>query len=130
MPPLDLVRPAWAVTQAGGIEHLRPPRVCLDILAQHLVSMATEDAYTEDGRPGSRAAALVDTGRARRGYFIRGLSGAQFLRVFDMEGWTIPSIVKQILCVIDSRIREYMYVAGFLYLFSVKGESVLNTFMH
>ncbi|MCL2378653.1 MAG: DEAD/DEAH box helicase [Defluviitaleaceae bacterium] len=32
--------------RAGGIEHSRPPRLCLDVLAQHLVSMATCGEYT------------------------------------------------------------------------------------
>ena len=32
----------------GGIEHSRPPRRCLDVLAQHLVSMATAGGYTVD----------------------------------------------------------------------------------
>jgi len=32
----------------GGIERSRPPRLCLDVLAQHLVSMATAGSYTVD----------------------------------------------------------------------------------
>ncbi|MDR0325917.1 MAG: DEAD/DEAH box helicase [Oscillospiraceae bacterium] len=32
----------------GGIERLRPPRLCLDVLAQHLVSMASDGSYTID----------------------------------------------------------------------------------
>ena len=32
----------------GGIEHARPQRQCLDVLAQHLVSMAVHDTYTVD----------------------------------------------------------------------------------
>ncbi|MCL2827343.1 MAG: DEAD/DEAH box helicase [Oscillospiraceae bacterium] len=32
----------------GGIEQARPPRLCLDVLAQHLVSMAASSAYTVD----------------------------------------------------------------------------------
>ncbi len=32
----------------GGVEHMRPPRQCLDILAQHLVSMASGDGYSLD----------------------------------------------------------------------------------
>lgn len=36
------------VARNGGVEHSRPPRLCLDILAQHLVSMATGDGYTVD----------------------------------------------------------------------------------
>lgn len=28
------------VAREGGVEHLRPPRMCLDVLSQHLVSMA------------------------------------------------------------------------------------------
>ena len=32
----------------GGVEHMRPPRLCLDVLAQHLVSMASGDGYTLD----------------------------------------------------------------------------------
>lgn len=34
------------VARQGGIEHLRPPRGCFDILAQHLVSMATDAGYS------------------------------------------------------------------------------------
>ena len=34
------------VAMAGGIEHARPPRKCLDVLAQHLVSMAVVEGYT------------------------------------------------------------------------------------
>lgn len=34
------------VARRGGIEHSHPPRLCLDILSQHLVSMATEEGYT------------------------------------------------------------------------------------
>ena len=30
----------------GGIEEAKPPRLCFDVLAQHLVSMATGDGYT------------------------------------------------------------------------------------
>ncbi|HHV10895.1 MAG TPA: DEAD/DEAH box helicase [Clostridiales bacterium] len=30
----------------GGVEHMRPPRLCLDVLAQHLVSMAAGDGYS------------------------------------------------------------------------------------
>ncbi len=33
---------------AGAIEQARPPVKCLDVLAQHLVSMATTDGYTVD----------------------------------------------------------------------------------
>ncbi len=33
------------VARNGGIEYSRPPRLCLDVLAQHLVSMATGDGY-------------------------------------------------------------------------------------
>lgn len=32
----------------GGVEHVRPPMLCLDVLAQHLVSMANGDGYTID----------------------------------------------------------------------------------
>ncbi len=32
----------------GGIERARPPRKCLDVLAQHLVSMASDSGYTVD----------------------------------------------------------------------------------
>ncbi|BAE85563.1 hypothetical protein DSY3774 [Desulfitobacterium hafniense Y51] len=34
------------VARQGGIEYSRPPRLCLDILAQHLVSMACGEGYT------------------------------------------------------------------------------------
>ena len=33
------------VARNGGIEHSKPPRLCLDILAQHLVSMAANEEY-------------------------------------------------------------------------------------
>lgn len=36
------------VARNGGIEYSRPPRLCLDVLAQHLVSMATGDGYDLD----------------------------------------------------------------------------------
>ncbi|MBH1940944.1 DEAD/DEAH box helicase [Mobilitalea sibirica] len=34
------------VVRNGGIEYCRPPKLCLDVLAQHLVSMATGDGYS------------------------------------------------------------------------------------
>lgn len=36
---------AAEVVRRGGVEHSRPPRQCLDVLAQHLVSMAAEGGY-------------------------------------------------------------------------------------
>ncbi len=36
------------VARNGGVEYSRPPRLCLDVLSQHLVSMATGDGYTLD----------------------------------------------------------------------------------
>ena len=36
------------VARNGGIEQSRPPRMCLDVLAQHMVSMATAGTYTVD----------------------------------------------------------------------------------
>lgn len=36
------------VAREGGVEHTKPPRLCLDVLAQHLVSMAAGDSYTVD----------------------------------------------------------------------------------
>ena len=36
---------AAEVVRMGGIEHVRPPRLCLDVLAQHLVSMAADEGY-------------------------------------------------------------------------------------
>ena len=36
---------AAEVVRQGGIEHVRPPRLCLDVLAQHLVSMASGEGY-------------------------------------------------------------------------------------
>jgi ATP-dependent Lhr-like helicase len=36
------------VVRRGGIEYSKPPKMCLDILAQHLVSMATGDGYAID----------------------------------------------------------------------------------
>ncbi len=36
---------AAEVVRSGGIEHSHPPRLCLDVLAQHLVSMAVGDGY-------------------------------------------------------------------------------------
>lgn len=34
------------VAREGGVEHCRPPRLCFDVLAQHLVSMAAAADYT------------------------------------------------------------------------------------
>lgn len=34
------------VARNGGVEYSHPPRLCLDILAQHLISMATGDGYS------------------------------------------------------------------------------------
>jgi len=42
---------AAEVVRQGGIEHVRPPRLCLDVLAQHLVSMASDDGYAVDEVP-------------------------------------------------------------------------------
>ena len=39
---------AAEVVRMGGIEHAHPPRLCLDILAQHLVSMASDNSYDID----------------------------------------------------------------------------------
>ncbi len=39
---------AAEVVRMGGIEHVHPPRLCLDVLAQHLVSMASGDGYEID----------------------------------------------------------------------------------
>lgn len=36
------------VARMGGVEHCQPPRLCLDVLAQHLVSMATGEGYDLD----------------------------------------------------------------------------------
>ena len=36
------------VARDGGIEHLKPPRLCLDVLAQHLVSMSVQESYHID----------------------------------------------------------------------------------
>ena len=36
------------VAREGGVEHSNPPRLCLDVLAQHLVSMAVGDGYDLD----------------------------------------------------------------------------------
>lgn len=36
------------VVKRGGIEHSRPPHLCFDVLAQHLVSMAVEEGYNVD----------------------------------------------------------------------------------
>lgn len=34
------------IARLGGVEHTKPPRLCLDVLAQHLVSMAAGDGYS------------------------------------------------------------------------------------
>ncbi len=34
------------IVKAGGIEQTKPPKLCLDVLAQHLVSMATGEGYS------------------------------------------------------------------------------------
>lgn len=40
------------IAREGGVEHARPPRMCLDVLAQHLVSMAAVNSYgAEDVLP-------------------------------------------------------------------------------
>ncbi len=36
------------VARNGGVENSKPPRLCLDVLAQHLVSMATGEGYQVD----------------------------------------------------------------------------------
>ncbi len=36
------------LAREGGVEHLHPPRECLDVLAQHLVSMAAYRSYELD----------------------------------------------------------------------------------
>ncbi|MDF2539516.1 MAG: hypothetical protein K0S76_2537 [Herbinix sp.] len=36
------------VVRNGGVEYSHPPKMCLDVLAQHLVSMATSDGYDLD----------------------------------------------------------------------------------
>lgn len=36
------------VVRSGGIENINPPRMCLDVLAQHLVSMACDGGYSID----------------------------------------------------------------------------------
>jgi len=36
------------IARQGGVEHAAPPAMCLDILAQHLVSMAVGDGYSVD----------------------------------------------------------------------------------
>ncbi|SHO47463.1 DEAD/DEAH box helicase [Anaerocolumna xylanovorans] len=36
------------VARQGGVEYAAPPRLCFDVLAQHLVSMATGDGYSVD----------------------------------------------------------------------------------
>lgn len=37
------------IAALGGVEHANPPRLCLDVLAQHLVSMAAGEGYSVDG---------------------------------------------------------------------------------
>lgn len=37
-----------SVVYDGGVEHSNPPKLCLDVLAQHLVSMATGSGYELD----------------------------------------------------------------------------------
>ena len=36
------------VARRGGVERANPPRMCLDVLAQHLVSMASGESYSID----------------------------------------------------------------------------------
>lgn len=36
------------IARLGGVEHTKPPKLCLDVLAQHLVSMAAGDGYRVD----------------------------------------------------------------------------------
>lgn len=40
------------VSRQGGVEHAQPPRLCLDVLAQHLVSMAATAQNPEAEKPG------------------------------------------------------------------------------
>lgn len=39
---------AAEVVRSGGVEYSSPPRMCFDVLAQHLVSMAVGDGYSVD----------------------------------------------------------------------------------
>jgi ATP-dependent Lhr-like helicase len=39
---------AAEVVRRGGVEYSNPPRLCLDVLAQHLVSMASSSGYSID----------------------------------------------------------------------------------
>lgn len=62
------------VALQGGVERLHPPRCCLDILAQHLVSMATDTGYSEED-----ALAL-----ARRAYNFKDITPEQVRSVLRM----------------------------------------------
>ncbi len=50
----------------GGVEEARPPRLCLDILAQHLVSMAATQEYTVEDVMGILQRAWPFTGVTER----------------------------------------------------------------
>lgn len=39
------------IARQGGVEHAKPPRLCLDVLAQHLVSMAACEEYQVEEVP-------------------------------------------------------------------------------
>ena len=48
--PLEAIQCGMTAQAAreGGVEEAKPPRLCLDVLSQHLVSMAATQAYTVD----------------------------------------------------------------------------------
>ncbi|MCL1963464.1 MAG: DEAD/DEAH box helicase, partial [Firmicutes bacterium] len=65
------------VAMEGGIEHSKPPRKCLDVVAQHLVSMAASAMYSvEDAMDTlSRAHCLRDVTRGDVENVLRMLAG-------------------------------------------------------
>lgn len=62
------------VARQGGVEQAHPPRVCLDVLSQHLVSMAAGSRYTLD-----EALAIL-----KRAYPFQGITKEELESVLQM----------------------------------------------
>ena len=62
------------VARQGGVEHTKPPRLCLDVLAQHLVSMANGKGY--------RVEDVLSV--LERAYPFRGVTGEDIKSVLSM----------------------------------------------
>ena len=62
------------VARQGGVEHTKPPRLCLDVLARHLVSMANGEGY--------RVEDVLSV--LERAYPFRGVTGEDIKSVLSM----------------------------------------------